>query len=214
MVLWGAIFGGVLGLLWPGWWSGLQFKVVIGVAIGALAGRVLRDAVRAEIKAALAARPMPVAMPVPLVQPQATAAPRTIIPARPSAEDFQETLPGPLAAAIAPGETTLPSGQPASVAIKTAAPAPAARPPQPRSPDVLTVLAGHARDWLFGGNTVVRMGVLVLFVGLAFLAKYAIDNALLPPELRLAVIGAAGVALFACGLPPARQGARTSWPTR
>ena len=66
MVLWGAIFGGVLGLLWPGWWSGLQFKVVIGVAIGALAGRVLRDAVRAEIKAALAARPMPVAMPVPL----------------------------------------------------------------------------------------------------------------------------------------------------
>ena len=214
MVLWGAIFGGVLGLLWPGWWSGLQFKVVIGVAIGALAGRVLRDAVRAEIKAALAARPMPVAMPVPLVQPQATATPRTIIPARPSAEDFQETLPGPLAAAIAPGETTLPSGQPASVAIKTAAPAPAARPPQPRSPDVLTVLAGHARDWLFGGNTVVRMGVLVLFVGLAFLAKYAIDNALLPPELRLAAIGAAGIALFAWRLPAARQGARTSWPTR
>ena len=62
------------------------------------------------------------------------------------------------------------------------------------------MLFGKARDWLFGGNTVVRAGVLVLFVGLAFLAKYAIDNALLPPELRLAGIGASGVALFAVGM--------------
>lgn len=43
------------------------------------------------------------------------------------------------------------------------------------------------------------MGVLVLFVGLAFLAKYAIDHALFPPELRLAAIGLAGIALFARG---------------
>jgi hypothetical protein len=55
------------------------------------------------------------------------------------------------------------------------------------------------RGWLFGGNTVVRMGVLVLFVGLAFLAKYAIDHALLPPELRLAGVGLADIALFAGG---------------
>ncbi|RYY99377.1 MAG: DUF2339 domain-containing protein [Comamonadaceae bacterium] len=64
----------------------------------------------------------------------------------------------------------------------------------------MSTLVGRARDWLFGGNTVVRMGVLVLFVGLAFLAKYAVENALLPPELRLAAIGAAGIALFVFGL--------------
>ena len=58
---------------------------------------------------------------------------------------------------------------------------------------------GAERDWVLGGNTIVRMGVLVLFVGLAFLAKYAIDNAMLPPELRLATIGAAGIALFVFG---------------
>jgi uncharacterized membrane protein len=46
----------------------------------------------------------------------------------------------------------------------------------------------------------VRMGVVVLFIGLAFLAKYAVENALLPPELRLAGTGAAGLALFVFGL--------------
>lgn len=64
---------------------------------------------------------------------------------------------------------------------------------------MVTVLVEKARAWLFGGNTVVRMGVLVLFVGLAFLAKYAIENSLLPPELRLAAIAVAGIALFVVG---------------
>src|SRR6185369_12224352 len=76
-------------------------------------------------------------------------------------------------------------------------PRPVARPPS--QPDVVTALVLKARDWLFGGNVVVRVGVVVLFVGLAFLAKYAIDNALLPPQLRLAAIGAAGIGLFVTG---------------
>ena len=71
--------------------------------------------------------------------------------------------------------------------------------PSVQTPDFVSRAIGAARDWLLGGNTIVRMGVLVLFVGLAFLAKYAIDNAMLPPELRLAAIGAAGVGLFVFG---------------
>jgi uncharacterized membrane protein len=62
-----------------------------------------------------------------------------------------------------------------------------------------SALLQRARDWLLGGNTVVRMGVLVLFVGLAFLARYAVENALLPPELRLAAIGLSGIGLFGAG---------------
>jgi uncharacterized membrane protein len=200
MVLWGAIFGGVLGLLWPGWFGVqlIQFKVVIGIALGALAGRVLRNAVRAEIKAALASH----AAAAPTAKPQVTVAPAARpAPTRLSPEDFELTQPGPLeAASQSTDDTTLPLGQAAPVAVKAAAPvAQPRREPQQRPPDFVTVLLGHARDWLFGGNTVVRMGVLVLFVGLAFLAKYAIDNALLPPELRLALVGAAGLALFAGG---------------
>ena len=67
-------------------------------------------------------------------------------------------------------------------------------------PNVLGGAVDAARNWLLGGNTIVRAGVLVLFVGLAFLAKFAADNALLPPELRLAAIGAFGIALFVLGL--------------
>lgn len=63
----------------------------------------------------------------------------------------------------------------------------------------LDALYTRARDWLFGGNTLVRAGILVLFFGLAFLARYAVEHAMLPPELRLAGIALFGVALGALG---------------
>ena len=55
------------------------------------------------------------------------------------------------------------------------------------------------RQWLFGGNTIVKAGVGILFVGLAFLAKYASEHAHLPIEYRLAAIGAAAVVLLGFG---------------
>ena len=55
------------------------------------------------------------------------------------------------------------------------------------------------KQWLFGGNTIVKAGIGILFVGLAFLAKYASEHADLPVELRLAGIGAAALALLAFG---------------
>ena len=55
------------------------------------------------------------------------------------------------------------------------------------------------RRWLFGGNTIVKAGVGILFVGLAFLAKYASEHAHLPVEVRLAAIGAAAVVLLGVG---------------
>ena len=186
MVLWGAICGAVLGLFWRGYdW---EFHLLVGAIFGALAGLGLRRAVRTEIQTALAAQragPLPVATAPPARQQ------------RPAAEDFQNTMPQPPSAAPAPAATP--------------APAPASRPrpvssPPARQPGFASALADRARVWLFGGNTVVRMGVLVLFVGLAFLAKYAIDQALLPPELRLAAIGVAGIGLFAAGFRLRRNG--------
>ena len=55
------------------------------------------------------------------------------------------------------------------------------------------------KRWLFGGNTIVKAGVGILFIGLAFLAKYASEHAHLPVEVRLAAIGAAAVVLLGFG---------------
>lgn len=61
-------------------------------------------------------------------------------------------------------------------------------PRQPAEPNWLT-------RWLFGGNTVVRAGIVILFFGVAFLLKYAYERVQVPIELRLT-----GVALFAIAL--------------
>ena len=49
--------------------------------------------------------------------------------------------------------------------------------------------------WLSGGNALVRVGVVVLFFGVAFLVKYAYEHTQVPVELRLT-----GVALGACAM--------------
>lgn len=63
----------------------------------------------------------------------------------------------------------------------------------------LDELYARLRGWLFGGNTVVRVGLVVLFFGFAFLARYAVEHALLPIELRLAAVAAGGIALLVTG---------------
>ena len=53
--------------------------------------------------------------------------------------------------------------------------------------------------WLTGGNTVVRVGVVVLFFGVAFLLRYAYEHVHAPIELRLAGVAAGAIALLAFG---------------
>ncbi|MBC7794740.1 MAG: DUF2339 domain-containing protein, partial [Clostridia bacterium] len=55
------------------------------------------------------------------------------------------------------------------------------------------------RAFLFGGNTVVRVGIIILLFGVGFLVKYAADNAYLPIELRLLGAVLLGVALLVIG---------------
>lgn len=195
MVLWGAIWGAILGVLWPGRHEEVQ--AIFGAMLGAIAGWSLRRVVRGEI--ARLAKPAITAPQAAAVAAAAAtarvAAPAPVATPAPVA-DFHDTTPMPMAEPALAAAAAAPA-QPVPAPARAKATAPAAPPP---SPDIATVLARRARDWLFGGNTVVRMGVLVLFVGLAFLAKYAVENALLPPQLRLAAIGAAGIALFVFGL--------------
>ncbi len=72
-------------------------------------------------------------------------------------------------------------------------------PTAPPRPDIVDRVFQTVRDWLLGGNTVVRIGIVVLFFGIAFLLKYAADNRLLPIELRLTGVALAAIALLAAG---------------
>jgi len=53
--------------------------------------------------------------------------------------------------------------------------------------------------WLTGGNPVLKIGLVVLFFGVAFLLKYAAQRNLIPIELRLAGVALGGLALLALG---------------
>lgn len=58
-------------------------------------------------------------------------------------------------------------------------------------------LFSKAKDWLVGGNPFVRLGVVILFLGIVFLMRYSIQHNLVPVELRL--LGSATGALVLLG---------------
>jgi len=130
------------------------------------------------------------------------------------------------AAPPAPASAAAPlaAAAPASAVAPPAAPAPASAPPpvtvlrpRPASSDVGTPIAPRLPEstelpavppagpfdtllrWLLGGNTIVKVGIGILFVGLAFLAKYASERVDVPIEARLCAIGGAAIVLLAIG---------------
>ena len=55
------------------------------------------------------------------------------------------------------------------------------------------------RDFFAGGNLLVKVGVILLFFGVAFLLKYAVEHQRLSVEVRLAAAGLGGLALLITG---------------
>ena len=60
-------------------------------------------------------------------------------------------------------------------------------------------LVSPDKAWLLGGNTVARVGIFILFLGVAFFLKYAVDSGWLPIELRLIGAAVGGLVLIAIG---------------
>ncbi|WP_433768009.1 DUF2339 domain-containing protein [Pseudomonas putida] len=104
-----------------------------------------------------------------------------------------------------------PELEPLTVATEAARPLPddpwkasstprqAQQPAIPREPNVIERAIGAARAWLLGGNTVLRVGVVLLFLGLAFLLRYATEGVVVPVELRYAGVAAAALGLLGLG---------------
>ena len=53
--------------------------------------------------------------------------------------------------------------------------------------------------WIAGGNALARVGIIVLFVGVGFLLKYAAEHVTVPIELRIAGVAIGGVVLLVLG---------------
>ncbi|MEP6609604.1 MAG: DUF2339 domain-containing protein [Burkholderiaceae bacterium] len=100
----------------------------------------------------------------------------------------------------APAETafsagvTEPRARPADFAAATPDPKPRAA-----IPSFLSHAITVAKAWLFGGNTVARVGLLVLFVGVAFLLRYVAERTQVPIELRLVGVALGAIALLVLG---------------
>ena len=70
----------------------------------------------------------------------------------------------------------------------------------PREPDAVTLALRRAWVFVTGGNPIARVAVLVLFVGLGLLIRYAADEGFFPVEARLLFAAAAGAVLVGLGL--------------
>ena len=70
---------------------------------------------------------------------------------------------------------------------------------EPQEPGPIARLLTGAKDWLFGGNLVARLGLMILFIGVAFLLRFASSYVVVPIEVRLAGIAAGAIGLLGWG---------------
>lgn len=209
-----AVAGFVLAWFLKGMFGSAEGALAILAAVGAaLLARMHRrinrqdqeiEALKKEQRAmAPYDRPDEPAPPPPAVVKQAP-------PAEPASTLPAEFEPVPQAVLAEPdtGPDTVPMPLPS-------APPPAARvrPVAPESerehlPAVTSSLGASLTAWLRGGNTIVRAAVLILFIGVAFLLRYAAEHVTVPIEVRLAgvALGAAFLTGLGLRLTPNRRG--------
>jgi len=198
-VNWGGAFGAVVGagLAWLLVRSLQQGRSIVDLQRGLAELRALRGS---TVEPSAATRP-PAAAPggTGATPPFKDTEPQPLEEhvARPSIAAQRDAPPMAAAAAaavpVAAGERPIADAVAAAPASRASWPGEAAAVAVPGDP-----LAAIQR-WLFGGNTIVKAGVGILFVGLAFLAKFASEHVHVPIEVRLAGIAAVALALLALG---------------
>jgi len=72
-------------------------------------------------------------------------------------------------------------------------------PSLPTPPSLFDKAFKYAKNWLLTGNTVVKVGSIVLLFGLAFFFKYAIDSGWVPLEVRVLMVLSVGFGVMIVG---------------
>ena len=174
-------------------WIGLLVGIVIGAMLWGLEGAVVLGFVVFLVGAIVHSRTRPAQAPLKAAQPETLAARVAKLEMRVAELETklaQGVVPGEQVVALAEAGT-----QPAAEAVPLPPEPEAAKPPPPpppRKPNPITA-------WLTGGNTIARVGLLILFIGFAFLLKYAADHQMLPVELRVAGVAIGGIVLLVLG---------------
>lgn len=189
MILWAGVLGTIVG------WSladSASLGFILGGLFGMVAGWFMQRGIRAEVATATGA-----------LQEQidgllARESAYPVASASDAPADRTATSPSTIA------QVTLvpPATSPDRPTVAASTPRTDTRDPSPGTPSepgVIQALVSIAKDWLFGGNTIVRIGLVILFVGLSFLASYAASAGLFPIELRLALVVAIGIVLLTVG---------------
>ncbi len=195
MIWWATIAGVLLGF------SQFEFGgIITGGLLGAAMGAWLKHAVQEAISREVDRRigGMERAEPVTAARVPAAEAPfgEAPAPARPPAASPWEA---PTPPSVSAPDTPAPKQSPRPLP-EPPTPAPpiwAEQVPPPTLP--VGELFAKAQGWLLGGNTIVRVGLVILFVGLTFLVRLVANAGLFPIEARLATVGAIGAALLAFG---------------
>lgn len=166
---------------------------LLGAAIAWLGWRQIQQGRRiASLEQQLTARtpanlPATAAAPA-VVLPQPVPTPSPTAEAAPSRDEAAAAVPeAPVI--TTPVVAALPPPRP------QAEPAPPAPAQAPRRPIPMPAWAQR----IAAANTIVKVGLAMLFLGLVFLARFAAENVTVPLEVRLAGIGATGVALLVVG---------------
>lgn len=181
--------------------AGIQESVagfVIGAMLGVLLAQVLHLRTLAKIQRNLIdslrqqTPPAPQAKPAP-AEPRA-AEPR---PAEPRVAPIFDSRSEPDAPIPPPQRAP----QPVAAATVRPTPQPAIprMPPIPREPSLIDSRIDDFIRWFKGGNPLARIGIVILFFGAAFLAKYAAENSLFPIELRFVALALGAFALLVIG---------------
>lgn len=116
----------------------------------------------------------------------------------PTIDPAPQPAPQPIPAATVPKEFLAAAPVPVMAAVPIAPPVRRSVPPAPAVP-LRERLPAPLRDAIFGGNTVVKVGVLLLFLGLAFLLRYAAARTHVPVEVRYVGVSLGGLLLLALG---------------
>lgn len=198
-----------LGVIACVWLEQSWFAAAVGALLGLLWGRLssvsrsldeVKTALKQLTESGTATRPQATVRPEPVSQPWQADPPARQRPPETQEDDVRDTAP-PAMPAVHIGPVSVASPPASAPArpnpLEADLPAPVRAPP--RGPNFGELLWQRAWGWLTEGNVPVKIGMLVLFAGVAALLKYAADSGMLriPIEVRVCAVALAAMgALF------------------